>query len=192
MAIQVENTLDDNLLRNISVEVFNKSEENDFNLSKIEVINIDSLAYNEKKSFFLKLLSNGETTYPMISFQIKLNYEVQELDSRGQAHGDIYRDLYQVDKRVEVKYSDFLFPSSKITEENFEQQWGQCGNSNFNKTEEKFKLPYPNIRKAAQEISKILGLSPLTPVDKVDKTANKYEFNFAYSSIFDTMVCSFD
>ena len=66
--------------------------------------------------------------------------------------------------------------------------WKLSEDSNFNQIAEKLELPYPNIKTAGKNICQLLGFNPLNEVDKVDKTAKKYEFLFAYASLYDSLV----
>ena len=87
---------------------------------KIQIIEIDSIKFNEKKNLFLKLTKSGEQLYPFISFQILLKYDVQELDVNGNPHGSTYKDSFKIEKRVDVKFSDFFKPNIKVNLTNFE------------------------------------------------------------------------
>jgi len=166
--------------------------ERDFALNKSEIINIDSLMANETKLLYMKLVFAEDIKYPNFSFNPNFNFEVQELDSKGSAYGDSYKDSYGIEKKVEIKFSDLLCMNNNVQEDSISDIWADLSeNDNFDISENKLKLPYPNIKKAGQEISKLLGMLPLNSLDNLDKLSQKFEFFYYYNSCYKTSVSDF-
>ena len=91
-----------------------------FDLSKTEIIEVDQLRYNEPKHLYLKLSKKEEENYPICNFGISLKFDVQEIDAKGNPHGNSYKDSYKMNKKVEVKFSDYFKFDPTVRVDNFE------------------------------------------------------------------------
>lgn len=188
LVFQIENTIEDVELKNISLS-FNKCTDTTFLLNKSELITIDSLKNNETRTLYAKLCAEKDTRYPHISFNANFVFDVQELDNKGTAYGDTYKDSYALDKKIEVSFSDFLRPLPEVQEDTFFSHWENYETKEeFELADNKMKLPYPNIKKAVNEIIKLLGIYPVNSIEGLDKHAAKYELLFAYGSSYKTVV----
>ena len=47
-------------------------------------------------------------------------FDVQEIDAKGNPHGNSYKDSYKMNKKVEVKFSDYFRYDPSVRVENFE------------------------------------------------------------------------
>jgi hypothetical protein len=159
-----------------------------FDLSKSEIIEIDQLKYNEDKHIFLKLVKSEDVIYGSCSFGVFLKFDVQELDAKGNPHGNLYKDQYKIDNKVEVKYSDYFINNPKVSLNNFEDFWSKCEKSNFLEKREKLQLPYTNMKQVGKNFSNVIGFEPLNEADKVDQNTKKYEFVYSVMNIYGAMV----
>lgn len=198
----IENTIEDHLLKNISASISkgkkdkkSKDVGNEFKLSNAEVVEIESLGFGETKNLYLRLTVNKNEEseyirYPSISFALKLSYEINELDSKGNSH-DSYEDTYLIEKKVLVRYSDFVFNKNNLydNEESMFIAFNELSsNDEYSVVENKLKLPYKSIKKAIVEISKILDLSPINDYSDLDKNAVKYQLGYANETVYGTKV----
>lgn len=189
LVFSLENTLEDIELKNITLN-FSKCDEHDFILNKSEIIAIDSLKVGETKLLYVKLLSDKTIRYPSISFNASFYFDVQDLDSKGNPHGNTYKDSYTVEKKVDVDFYDYLKPMEGLTEDSFKSTWSLYEQT-CNLSDRSFKLPYPNVKKACQEISRILGINPLNSIENLDKQAQQFQMIFAHTSCYNTNVSIF-
>ena len=186
IVFNILNTIEDSMLKNISLDISKASSE-DFLLDQAEIISIGQLKYEEAKNLYINFKSKPNVKYPSITFNVGLLYDVYELDHKGNPHGDSYKDKYLCDKKVEIKFSDYLSSHSIISIEVFSNKWNELAEKDeYFITDNKLKLPYRNIKKAIQEISKLLSINPLNDISVIDKSASKYEFVFANESIYGT------
>ena len=175
-------------MKNVSIELIDLSPDSGFDFSKSEIIEIDQLKYNQDKHIFFKLVKSEEQTYGSCSFGIFLKFDVQELDDKGNPHGNTYKDQYKIDSKVTVKYSDYFMSNPKVNLNNFEEFWNKCEKSNFLEFKEKLQLPYSNMKLVGKNFSNVIGFETLNEVDKVDQNAKKYEFVYSVMNIFGAMV----
>ena len=49
-------------------------------------------------------------------------------------------------------------------------------------------LPYNNIKNAGYKFSEIIGLEPLNDIEKIDYSAKKFEFAYAYKNYFENLL----
>jgi hypothetical protein len=54
-------------------------------------------------------------------------------------------------------------------------------------SEEKYNLPYEDMKVAGNSVTELFGLEPLSSLDKVDKSVKKYEFQFAATSFDESL-----
>jgi uncharacterized protein YdgA (DUF945 family) len=172
----------------VTIDVFDISGGAGFDFSKTEIIEVAHLKLNEPRHLFLKLSKYENQIYSSCSFGLKLKYQVQEIDVKGNAHGASYPDEYKIDKKVEIKYSDYFVANPRVNLSNFEDFWKKCENSNFVSVEEKLQLEYNNIKAAGKGFSQLIGFEPLNELEKIDPTARKYEFLFAAISYIESLV----
>lgn len=93
---------------------------NGFDLTKTEIIEVDQLKLNEPKHLYLKLAKKDDENYPICNFSISLKFDVQEIDIKGNPHGNSYKDSYKMNKKVEVKFSDYFKFDPSVRVDNFE------------------------------------------------------------------------
>ena len=91
-----------------------------FDLSQSEIIEIDQLKFNEAKHLYFKIAKKEEFNYPICSFGITLKFDVQEIDAKGNPHGNSYKDNYKISKNLDIKFSDYFICDGSIRTENFE------------------------------------------------------------------------
>jgi hypothetical protein len=172
----------------VTIELLDISAESGFDFSKSEIIEIEKLKYNEPKHLFFKLSKNEDEVYASCSFNILLKYDVQELDAKGNPHGNSYKDQYKIDKKVEIAYADYFLQNKKVNLSNYEEMWKLSENSNFHSAEEKIQLPFNNMKVAGRNFSNIIGFEPLNDIEKVDSNAKKYEFVYSAVSVYESLV----
>jgi hypothetical protein len=172
----------------VTIELLDISTESGFDFSKSEIIEIEKLKYNEPKHLFFKLSKNEDEVYASCSFNILLKYDVQELDAKGNPHGNSYKDQYKIDKKVEIAYADYFLQNKKVNLSNYEEMWKLSENSNFHSAEEKIQLPFNNMKVAGRNFSNIIGFEPLNDIEKVDSNAKKYEFVYSAVSVYESLV----
>jgi uncharacterized protein YdgA (DUF945 family) len=172
----------------VTIELSDIAVNSGFDFSKSEIIEIDRLKFNETKHLFFKLCKLENLPYAFCSFNVNLKYDLQELDVKGNPHGNSYKDQYKIDAKVEMKFSDYFLKNNKVNLNNFEEFWKLTENSNFHSSEEKIQLPYNNMKLVGKSFSQIVGFEPLNDVDKVDQNAKKYEFIYSAVSIYESMI----
>lgn len=107
------------MLKNITLEILDVSQENGFDLSHSEIIEVDVLKHNETKHLFFQLVKKEDIVYSTISFKVQLNCENQELDNRGNPHGRAYKDIILLDNKVDIKSSDYFLTNQNVNFSNF-------------------------------------------------------------------------
>jgi len=117
-----------------------------------------------------------------------IKFDLQELDVKGNPHGNSYKDQYKIDKKIDITYSDYFTKNGKVKLNNFEEFWKLCENSNFESIEEKIQLPYSSMKQVGQSFSQIIGFEALNDLNKIDVNAKKYEFLYSVVSIYDSIV----
>lgn len=167
------------------------SETNGFDLGKSEIIEIDQLKFNQMRHLFFKLSKKEDEALASCNFNILLKYEVQEIDAKGNPHGNPYRDQYKVDKKVEIKFSDYFISNPKVHLNNFEEFWKLSEKTDLSYLEEKLQLPYNNIKIAGKSISDLFGFESLNDLEKVDINTKKYEFYYAVTTYYESLVIYF-
>lgn len=180
--------MEENQLKNVTIEVKNVANEGGIDFSKTEIIEVDSIKFEETKHLFVKLTTTKEEIYPKCNFNLILKFLVQDLDTKGNPHGKPYSDEYSVDKKIEISYADYFIQNPKVNPNNFEEMWKLCEKSNFAMAEEKIQLPYKNMKIVGEKFSEQLGFMPLNDIEKVDVNIKKYEFAYAITSFHDNIV----
>jgi len=186
---EVSNTIEDNILKNVTIEVVDVIAEDGFDFSHGEMIEIESLKYGELKHIYFKINKLTESVYSTCHFNIQLKYDVQEIDAKGNPHGPPYKDTYKPNKNsISVRVSDYYRNNTKVNLENFDECWKKTASGDFFNVEETFVLPHPTIKAAATSISNLLGFDPLNDLEKLDVNVKKFEISYATVSYLDSMV----
>ena len=184
---EIKNTIEFQIINNVSIDIENLQSEG-FDFDKTEIIPIKSLKTNDSGHIYLKILKEKDEVYSNCSFNCTLQFDLQELDVKGNPHGIPVKETYKLNKLVEVSYADYYIKNPKVNLENFQEFWKQAEKSEYKKGDEKMGLPYHNIKSAAENFSEIIGLEPLNNIDSIDKEAKKYEFVYAYKDYFDNLL----
>ena len=187
MDFEITNTIEFQIINDVTLDMQTISNEG-FDLEKLEIIPIKSLKTNESGHLYFKLLKNKDEIYSSCSFNCTLKFDLQELDVKGNPHGIAVKETYKLDKPVEVDYSDYYIKNGKVNADNFSEFWKQAENSGYERAEEKMGLPYNSIKNAGIKFSEIIGLDPLNDIEKIDNSAKKFEFVYAYKNYFDNLL----
>ncbi len=106
--------------KNVSLEINEMGQNEGLDLSKSEIIEVDQLRFNEPKHLYFKLSRLEEINYPICYFSVNLKFDVQEIDAKGNPHGNSYKDTYKINKKIELKFSDFFKYDGVVRIDNFE------------------------------------------------------------------------
>lgn len=109
--------MDDFVLKKISLDITEISNINAFEFNKTEIIEIDSLKSKECKHIYLKLIKKEK--YSSCSFISLFKYTVQEKDAKGNIFEE-YKDSFKIEKKVEIKLSDYFSKNPQVSLSNFE------------------------------------------------------------------------
>lgn len=184
---EITNTIELQMINNVKIEIENL-ESNGFDFNKTEIIEIDKLGSNQAGHVYLKLSKEEDFFYSSCSFNIVLNFDLQELDIKGNAHGIAVKEQYKIDQSVEVVFSDYFKVNKKVDFNNFKDVWKLAENSQYFKTDETLGMPYKDIKAAAIGLSEIIGLMPLNNIDNIEPNAKKFEFIYAYVSYLNNLL----
>lgn len=110
-------------MKSVTIDLFDIAQNNGFDLTKSEIIEIDLLKLNEPKHLYFKLAKKEDILFPTCMFGVNLKYDVQEIDAKGNPHGNAYKDSYKINKKVEIKFSDYLRNDGAIRVDNFEYKF---------------------------------------------------------------------
>lgn len=111
------NTMDDFVLKKITLDITEISNIEAFDFNKTEIIEIDSLKSKECKHIYLKLIKKEK--YSCCSFVSLFKYTVQEKDAKGNIFEE-YKDSLKIEKKVEVKVSDYFSRNPQVFLNNYE------------------------------------------------------------------------
>ena len=187
MDFEITNTIEFQIINDVSLDMQMLNYEG-FDLDKTEIIPIKSLKTNESGHLYFKLLKNKDSIYSNCSFNCTLKFDLQELDVKGNPHGIPVKEAYKLDKPVEVCYADYYIKNSKVNLENFAEFWKQAEKSGYEKAVEKMVLNYNNGKNAGKIFSETIGFEPLNDLEKIDNSAKKFEFAYAYKNYFENLI----
>ena len=187
MDFEITNTIEFQIINDISLDMQMLNYEG-FDLDKTEIIPIKSLKTNESGHLYFKLLKNKDSIYSNCSFNCTLKFDLQELDVKGNPHGIPVKETYKLDKPVEVCYADYYIKNSKVNLDNFAEFWKQAEKSGYEKALEKMVLNYNNGKNAGKIFSETIGFEPLNDLEKIDNSAKKFEFVYAYKNYFENLI----
>ena len=187
MDFEITNTIEFQIINDVSLDMQMLNYEG-FDLDKTEIIPIKSLKTNESGHLYFKLLKNKDLIYSNCSFNCTLKFDLQELDVKGNPHGIPVKETYKLDKPVEVCYADYYIKNSKVNLENFAEFWKQAEKSGYEKAVEKMVLNYNNGKNAGKIFSETIGFEPLNDLEKIDNSAKKFEFAYAYKNYFENLI----
>jgi len=184
---EITNTVELQTINNITMEIENLNNEG-FDFDKAEIIQIKSLASNQTGHLYFKILKNSDILFSSCSFQIILNFDLQELDIKGNSHGIAVKETFKIDKIVDISYADYYKNYNKVNLENFSEFWKMAEKSGYSLVQEKIGLPYHNMKEAAKNFSEIIGLNPLNKIEKIDNSVKKFEIDYAYQSYTENLL----
>ena len=187
MDFEITNTIEFQIINDVSLDMQMLNYEG-FDLDKTEIIPIKSLKTNESGHLYFKLLKIKDSIYSNCSFNCTLKFDLQELDVKGNPHGIPVKETYKLDKPVEVCYADYYIKNSKVNLENFAEFWKQAEKSGYEKAVEKMVLNYNNGKNAGKIFSETIGFEPLNDLEKIDNSAKKFEFAYAYKNYFENLI----
>ena len=187
MDFEITNTIEFQIINDVSLDMQMLNYEG-FDLDKTEIIPIKLLKTNESGHLYFKLLKNKDSIYSNCSFNCTLKFDLQELDVKGNPHGIPVKETYKLDKPVEVCYADYYIKNSKVNLENFAEFWKQAEKSGYEKAVEKMVLNYNNGKNAGKIFSETIGFEPLNDLEKIDNSAKKFEFAYAYKNYFENLI----
>jgi len=171
LQFSVKNTLSDNLLKNVSVEIGTKS--NKFVIR--ETISAPVLAYNETVQLFVVVsraihcIQDEQAVLHAATFQVNLIYTMHEIDSTGEVDEEGYADEARLDD-VEFGVNCYV---RKVQLSNFQGAWDS--DEYEHKTTSTFKKPaLSNLQQATKEMITFLGLQPCDGSEIVPGGASKH------------------
>ena len=183
----VKNSIELQQLNKVSIDIEELKSEG-FDFEKTEIIEIEKLSTNETGHLYLKLLKNNDDVISTCSFNIVLKFDLQELDVKGNPHGIAVKETYKIDKVVEISFADYYKKNPKVSLNNLPEIWKMAEKSNYTRQDEKIAMQASNVKEAAKNFTNIIGLNPLNDIENIDKTAKKFELNYAYMSILDSLL----
>ncbi len=184
---EITNTVELQTINNITIEIENLNNEG-FDFDKAEIIQIKSLTSNQTGHLYFKILKNSDVLYSSCSFQIILNFDLQELDIKGNSHGIAVKESFKIDKIVDISYADYYKNYNKVNLDNFSEFWKMAEKSGYSLVQEKIGLPYHNMKEAARNFSEIIGLNPLNKIENIENSVKKFEIDYAYEGITENLL----
>ncbi|KAH6607258.1 hypothetical protein Trco_003571 [Trichoderma cornu-damae] len=157
---EVNNTLPDTVLENVSV-VASPADEED--LEEVFIIQAEKLATNEPGKVYVAFKKlHGEASLPVSTFSNVLKFTSKEIDpSTNEPEETGYDDEYEVSE-FDLGGSDYVIPTYAG---NFNHLWEQVGASG-EEAEETLQLSsMKSIAEATEQLAKILSLQPLEGTD---------------------------
>ncbi|VDM48689.1 unnamed protein product [Toxocara canis] len=156
-----KNTLNDQLLENVSVELEPASDCTDWRV--VTTIPLASLPYGKPGTTYclVAIPPDGAVT---AMFGATLKFRVRDVDpTTGEPDGDDYYDDSFVLEEVEVSVADHVHPVQRA---NFAAGWEQLGEDN--ELDETFALStLHTLQDAVRELMKCLGMGPCERSDRV-------------------------
>jgi coatomer protein complex subunit gamma len=149
----VTNTLEDQLLENVTVCMENEDEECE--LDQELVVPIESVPYGVPGVTYV-CFRRDESTIPVGSYSCRLKYTVKDVDvDTGEADEEGYEDEYEVDS-VELAAHDYMRP---VNPPNFREAWDRLGDENS--SQEQYALSdFKTIKDGVTATIEFLGMSP--------------------------------
>lgn len=152
LQFNVQNTIDDQRLENVSVML-----ENDGELFEVTgEIPAEKIKYGETASCFTLLERNDGVPIESSDFTCSLHFNVIQVDpSTGEDESDAFEEEYPLED-LEVSTADFM---AKVTVPDFRKSWENVGNTN--EVLEKYALQFKNYDVAVSSVIKLLGMQPV-------------------------------
>ena len=113
---EITNTMDDFNLKKVSLDITEVSNLEAFDIKKTEIIEIDTLKSKDTRHLYLQLIKKEK--YSHCSFVAVFKYTVQEKDAKGNVFQE-YKDSFKVQKKVDVKISDYFMRNPQVFLNNF-------------------------------------------------------------------------
>lgn len=160
MQFDVQNTLNDQLLENVRVEL-----EPAEGYEIVHQLSCQRLPYNETGSTYVALKFPEEMATTIGTFAATLKFIVKDCDPlTGQPESDEgYDDEYMVED-VEISLADQVQRVSKV---NFELAWTEAANTHVEMEDTYALSDMKTLVEAVKNIIKFLGLQPAMRSDKV-------------------------
>lgn len=170
------NTLNDEVLENVSVNMTPADEETAEQLRLKGRIPASKLLYSEPDSCFtvfdiINLDDTGDIAAAVGSFNCVLKYKVKDCDpNTGEVdeNEEGYEDEYALEG-VELSLSDYM---QKIAIQSFESVWQELGTEK--EAESTFVLPLASIEEAVKKIMGYLGMQACERTDRVEKEKSSH------------------
>lgn len=171
----VRNTVSENLLKNLSVEIGVKS--NKFFVS--ETFPAPLLEYDDAVNIYVVVgrqncISESNTALNTATFGVNLIYTLHEIDSTGEVDDEGYPDEARLDD-IEFGLNSYI---RKVSLSNFAGSWDspeyEC------KSTSTFKKPaLANLQQAAKDMIAFLGFQPCDGTEVVSAGATKHVLNLS-------------
>jgi len=170
LQFSVRNTVQDNLLKNVSVEIGIKS--NKFVVR--ETLSAAVLEYNDVVQVYVVIsrqncIQGDQTIFHSATFGVNLVYTMHEIDTTGEIDEEGYPDEARLDD-VEFGLSSYI---RKVNLSNFGGAWDSSEYES--KSTVTFKKPgLSNLQQATREMIGFLGFQPCDGSDVVPTGATKH------------------
>mmetsp|Transcript_14581 Transcript_14581/g.35445 ORF Transcript_14581/g.35445 Transcript_14581/m.35445 type:complete len:947 (-) Transcript_14581:1150-3990(-) len=163
LQFSVQNTIDDQRLDNVTVQVEN-SEAEVFTASG--EIAAEAIKYGDSKNCFTVLERNADLPLSSSSFSCELKFTVVQVDpATGEEEGDTFEEEYPLEN-LQISTSDFM---AKVTVPDFRKAWETAGNAN--EVLEKFALQFKRMEDAISAIIDFLGMQPCDGTGQIKPNA---------------------
>lgn len=150
---QVLNTVDDQLLTNVSVD-FQMEPEDAWKVHSI--VPLDRLPYNETGSCYVCIEHIGEEMdYPIVQVVNELKFKLHEVNpSTGQEEDEGFDEEYRMED-FELSASDLM---ARVRVQDFRAAWEHIGDQA--EAREQYALQFKNLSEAVSTVIEDLGLQP--------------------------------
>jgi len=156
------NTLNDQLLENVSIQLEETGDEPVWEIS--EEIKIASLPYDTPSTCYVLLVIPDDISVATGQFAATLKFQVRDCDpttGEPDTMDDGFSDDYTLED-VEIMVSDHM---AKSPLENFAQAWEELGAEQ--ELEDTFAMSQDSLKAAVQEITNFLGMNPCDRSDRL-------------------------
>ena len=120
------------------------------------------------------------------SFQIILNFDLQELDIKGNSNEIVVKESFKIDKIVDISFTDYYINYNKINLENFFELWKMVEKSGYTLVQK--KLTFHNMKQVAKNFSENIGLNPFNKIENIENSIKKFEIDFVYEGYTENLL----
>ena len=161
------NTVDDQLLENVTVAM--ETEDEECELEQEMAVPVEAVPYGVPGVTYV-CFRRDESTIPVGSYSCKLRYVVKDVDpDSGEADEEGYDDEYEIDA-VELAAADYMRP---VTPPNFRAAWDALGDENS--AQEQYALSnYKTIKDGVAATIDFLGMSPCESSEDVPEKVKSH------------------